>query len=105
MTFQAILIIIGIVLAVGGVSYFVGKWRAKKLIEGGKIIGDSEGNDSNRDDAVTTADNQVKKNEDVIKESEEAIARAQNVLAEAREKVRKLREKDTSDTSADSSSG
>lgn len=103
MTFQAILIIIGIVLAVGGVSYIVGRIQGKKLIEGGKIIGESEGNDPNRDEAATDAGNQVGENEDVIKESEAAIERAQSVLAEAREKVRKLREKANSSDSNDSS--
>ena len=101
MTFQAILIIIGVVIAVGGISYFVGKWRAKKLIEAGKILGASQANDDDRDDVINTADDQVTTNEDVIKESEDAIKRAQDVLAEARAKVRKLREKDTSNSGND----
>lgn len=100
MTLQTILIVGAIIAVIGGISYFIGKWKAKKLIEGGKIIGKSKEKDKDREDATTKTDDQIKENEDVIKESEDAIKRAEDVLREAKEKVRKLREKNSSNNSS-----
>lgn len=85
------LLIVGIVavvvIIVGLAAFLFGRSKGKKLIEAGKVIGNSEANDANREEDINKAKDQVEKNKEVIARSNEAIERARRAREEAAARI------------------